>query len=353
MNKGGTLKKRLPVLWFGVCVLVFSCASTGGGGVSVPLDQAIQTAAGAIDGGLEKGVKIAALNFSSPSEQLSGYVLDELSGHLVNARNLVVVDRTELDLLRQEEQFQMSGEVSDESALSIGQKLGAQFIVSGGLSSMGNAYRFRIRVLNVETAAVEAFSASDLSAKEEKLVYLLAGARPAAETASVPQSPRSAPAKKYQIGDTGPAGGIVFFDKGVYESGWRYLEAAPQDFPAVQWGAYGTVVGGTDTGIGSGKGNTELIVQKLKKLGEQGRAAQLCAALDAGGYTDWFLPSRDELNLMYQNLKKKKLGGFLNGWYWSSSENSYYYAWYQSFSDGSQSNYDKDNPDSVRAVRAF
>ncbi|MDR1895007.1 MAG: hypothetical protein LBQ61_10050, partial [Spirochaetales bacterium] len=70
-------------------MLFFSCASTGGGGVSVPLDQAIRTAADTIEGGLQKGVKIAALNFGSPSEQLSAYVLDELSGHLVNGRNLV------------------------------------------------------------------------------------------------------------------------------------------------------------------------------------------------------------------------------------------------------------------------
>jgi hypothetical protein len=72
------------------------------------------------------------------------------------------------------------------------------------------------------------------------------------------------------------------------------------------------------------------------------------------GYDDWFLPSKDELNLMYQNLKQKGLGEFSSSWYWSSSEDGNYGAWNQHFSDGSQGYITKDNTSlSVRAVRAF
>jgi hypothetical protein len=153
----------------------------------------------------------------------------------------------------------------------------------------------------------------------------------------------------YAVGDTGPGGGLVFYDKGNSGGGWRYLEAAPAsaEFTA-QWGLYGTTVSGTNTGIGTGKRNTEIVA------GRGGTAAQRCAALNTGGYRDWFLPSKDELNLMYTNLKVKGLGGFSGNYYWSSSEtNSNLFAWNQYFSDGSQDYSYKNKAISVRAVRAF
>jgi curli biogenesis system outer membrane secretion channel CsgG len=159
---------------------VVSCA-TGGNSPqrAVSLDQAIQAAAEIIENDVQAGMRIALLNFSSSSEPFSAYVLEELSTRLVNGRKLVVVDRRELDLIRQEENFQMSGEVSDESAQAIGKKLGAQLIVSGSLTSMGHLYRFRIRTLNVETAAVEAASSADIGAGDPRVSYLLYGAQSA------------------------------------------------------------------------------------------------------------------------------------------------------------------------------
>jgi hypothetical protein len=161
--------------------------------------------------------------------------------------------------------------------------------------------------------------------------------------------------KEYKLGDTGPAGGLIFYDKGESSYGWRYLEAAPVDteFTYVEWGAY-EHVDGTYTVIGSGKQNTQVI-------GEKGPAAQLCDSLVKNGYKDWFLPSKDELNLMYENLVTRGLGGFSDDMYWSSSEstNNYYCAWRQWFSTGEQ-NYqydfgarDKSSALSARAVRAF
>jgi TolB-like protein len=158
---------------------------------TILLDQAIQTAANDIENSVDNGVKIAVLNFSSPSEQFSGYVLDELSINLVNGKKLTVVDRKELDLIRREENFQLSGEVSDESAQSIGKKLGAQMIVSGSLDAMGRTYRFRIKTLNVETAAIEVFSSFDVNTREEKIVYLLAGKKPSSKVNNTPQSAKA------------------------------------------------------------------------------------------------------------------------------------------------------------------
>jgi len=167
-------------------------------------------------------------------------------------------------------------------------------------------------------------------------------------------------AQTYKIGDTGPAGGIVFYDKGTVSDGWRYLEAAPaeKEFTGV-WGTGGFAEGtegmfkGTKTAIGSGKQNTQLIVAGVKA---KDNAAQRCSKLKISKYTDWFLPSKDELDLMYKNLKKKGLGGFKDENCWSSSEdadNSQSNAWAQSFSDGSRFSSPKGRPCRIRAVRAF
>jgi len=158
---------------------------------TVLLDQAIQTAAENILNNVESGKKIAVLNFNSPSENFSAYVLEELSNHLVNRKKFVVVDRRELDVIRIEEKFQLSGDVSDESAQAIGKKLGAQLVVSGSLTKIGETYRFRTKVLNVESAAIEASSSSNINAKENKVVSLLANTQvpmPQAQIQTVPTS---------------------------------------------------------------------------------------------------------------------------------------------------------------------
>ena len=153
----------------------------------------------------------------------------------------------------------------------------------------------------------------------------------------------------YSIGDTGPAGGFVFYDKGSYSDGWRYMEAAPSDqSTGIGWGGDGITVGGTGTGIGSGKSNTESIVTQL---GSGNYAAQLCSDFELGDYDDWFLPSKDELNELY--TQKDTVGGFASLVYWSSSEHSPYAAWGLYFLSGYQSAYGKSDDEYVRAVRAF
>jgi uncharacterized repeat protein (TIGR02543 family) len=157
--------------------------------------------------------------------------------------------------------------------------------------------------------------------------------------------------RDYVIGDTGPAGGVVFYDKGSYSSGWRYMEAAPSDqSTSIVWrnGGYITT-GATARGIGSGSTNTATIVSVQ---GAGSYAASLCANLVLGGYNDWFLPSMDELDQMY--LNRAAIGGFASDWYWSSSEYPYSgNAWGQHFDDGSQYTNLKDENSYVRAIRAF
>jgi hypothetical protein len=163
------------------------------------------------------------------------------------------------------------------------------------------------------------------------------------------------PPLTYTIGDTGPAGGWIFYDKGISSDGWRYLEAAPAstEWTDKQWGSYGTLIGGTGTDIGAGKSNTNIIVTWLNSHSETDRAAQLCDALLYGSYYDWFLPSKDELNLMHENLYLEGVGGFADDAYWSSSEFTAFSAWGQYFYDGFQGSYLEYLAYRVRAVRAF
>jgi hypothetical protein len=176
------------------------------------------------------------------------------------------------------------------------------------------------------------------------------------QPAAPPVQPAPSPAKVYNIGDIGPAGGWIFYDKGSFSDGWRYLEAAPRDIDGeIVWGLLSKTVSATGTAVGSGKRNTQLILEALGREGETGKAAQLCAAFEEGGFKDWFLPSKDELDLMYKNLKSRGLGSFNSsfGWYWSSSERNSLLAWEQMFSDGNQYDVYKTDARSVRAVRAF
>ena len=162
------------------------------------------------------------------------------------------------------------------------------------------------------------------------------------------------------IGDT-YQGGIIFY----LDSNGGGLIAAPTDqSTGAQWGCYGTTISGAyGTTIGTGAQNT-IDIDSLCTTA--GTAADICANLTLGGYSDWFLPSKDELNLIWTNLADSdgdgsnngpsdpnNLGGFANYIYWSSTNYVQDGAWVQSFINGYQHLNLKDVNDYVRAVRAF
>ena len=156
------------------------------------------------------------------------------------------------------------------------------------------------------------------------------------------------------IGDT-HQGGIIFYLDG---SGCHGLVAAPSDqSTGIQWynGNY-IDIRAYGSGLFEGKYNTAMI---YNTQGGASSAAAICGNLSLGGYNDWYLPSIEELNKMYQNIGQGNtlglgnVGNFANNVYWSSTEYDKYYAWEQFFGDGTQYYPNKDYTDNVRAVRAF
>ena len=143
-------------------------------------------------------------------------------------------------------------------------------------------------------------------------------------------------------------GGIIFYIDGTGQHG---LISATIDQGTAPWGCNGTYIYGTSTSIGSGQANTTAIINGCSTLGI---AARLCDDLALNGYNDWFLPSRDELDLMCQ--QKNIIGGFVGWYYWSSSDYNTSEAYLIYFPTCFQMTYSKNgsqNPDVVRAVRAF
>ena len=128
------------------------------------------------------------------------------------------------------------------------------------------------------------------------------------------------------------------------------LIAAPSDQGNAEWGCLGTPISGADgIAIGTGAQNT---IDIMNGCSTAGIAARLCGDLVFGGYSDWYLPSKDELNKLYIN--RLAIGGFEIYTYFSSTEYDNSNAWSHYFDEGSQFSDGKNfNGRFVRAVRSF
>jgi hypothetical protein len=162
------------------------------------------------------------------------------------------------------------------------------------------------------------------------------------------------------IGGTGPGGGIVFY---IDSTGFRGFEAAPVDLLPTVWGCEGTpIMGAEGLSIGTGKSNT---VDILAGCDDSYIAANLANGYILGDVDDWFLPSKDTLKTMYDNIgggSGVSIGYFESSEYWSSSQISETNAWAVNFNDGTPVNSIKEGDGSfwnpaaifqIRPVRAF
>lgn len=192
---------------------------------------------------------------------------------------------------------------------------------------------------------------------------------------------------EYKIGDIGPSGGYIFYDcdadntadggAGVdglksSECNWRFLEAAREDLDDFYGFGYyrdesgANIMVGTKTEVGTGKENTEALVKAMGKTAyveSSGNSKAIYAAKACDRYSvtygkivydDWFLPSRDELYLMYLNLNLDGVGAFAeDDYYWSSSEFNREYSYDENFIDGIMSVYNRDFRGYIRPIRSF
>ena len=167
----------------------------------------------------------------------------------------------------------------------------------------------------------------------------------------IPLGGDDAPASiEYAIGDSGPAGGIVFH---VTNGGLNGLEAAPVDQATAPWNCFGTDVASVDNIAiaGTPDSNSGAVNSPLIAVACGGAAAVAAVYIWPNGQADGFLPNKEELNSLY--AQRNVVGSFASFNYWSSSENNSFFAWLQLFVNGLQYDLSKINTLGVRAVRAF
>jgi hypothetical protein len=156
-------------------------------------------------------------------------------------------------------------------------------------------------------------------------------------------------------------GGVIAYilqpgDPGYIAGETHGLIAAPSDqSTGIPWGCYGTLIVGTSTALGTGAANTAIVSSACGA----GTAARLCADLILNGYSDWYLPSKEELNILY--LNRNVIGGFhfgaaigWDGHYWSSSEENSIGVYFVDFNAGtSYGSANKTYSFCVRPIRSF
>lgn len=280
-----------------------------------------------------------------------------------------VADRDSFDKIKAQQNFQLSDWSSNDKVAKLGEALNANVVVTGQMMKFRMQVMFIVQILDVNTTKI-------ISSADERVgdVDELFGKFPAMcrELTKNIAKPQNAAAVNYDIGDFGPGGGYVFYysEAGfpVYDSDnsspviCHYLECSPVELGSITWCPCGNKKWcniNTMDGVGAGKLNTAHIVNYTheKSLIPSNCAAYACSRYFTGTTKEgeWYLPSKLELDLIYENLRKsEKIVS--DAWHWSSSQGNDNIALDQRFSDGYQGyshGSDKFNSCVVRAVRAF
>ena len=325
-------------------------------------------------------------------EQNDANVLFEVfTNEIAGTGKFKVVDRTKVDFIKKQHEFQNSDWSNDEKVAKLGNALNANIVVTGQLMPFKDKIVVSFRMLDVNTmeivtsATARVSDTSKFFDKIPEIVKKLTGEIKSISTTSNITTSKTESSSvstnvstsknttTYNIGDDGPGGGIIFYHSevgfDVYEPDGsvrkcHYLEVSKLNLGYISWCSqkdYKTSCCDVVTygGLGYGKENTYKIIKSTHRSGTITK--ENCAALVCYSYStattkagDWFLPSKDELNLLYENLRNVVLIGCTGRepWLWSSSTNGKY-VWVQKFINGETNDFFKDYEEHVRAVRAF
>jgi tetratricopeptide (TPR) repeat protein len=211
--------KRTMVLLTLLAALAACVTTDGGGGDALSLDDAIAASAADIAGKLPPGTRVAIAAFESPHGNLSGYIMDEVTGALVDG-SLEVADRNNLEYVYRELNYQMTGDVSDEEAVGIGRFLGARYVITGQLMDLGDRCRYRLNGINVETARHESSTRLDVRNDRafQRMSAALQKAAPVVRTAG------------YGAAGAAPRTAGTFLDRGIMYAGRGEYDLAIADF---------------------------------------------------------------------------------------------------------------------------
>ena len=142
---------------------------------AVEIEAALAETAEQFSKTIKTGSTIAIIGISSGTEEMSDFMLDELTVNFVRLRKLKVADRANLAAIKKEMNFQLSGEVGDDSIQQIGAMAGAQTVIRGTLKPFGESYLLVIHALNVTTAAVEDIYRAKIDANGTAVLLLSGG----------------------------------------------------------------------------------------------------------------------------------------------------------------------------------
>ncbi|MCL2196381.1 MAG: DUF1566 domain-containing protein [Treponema sp.] len=238
-----------------------------------------------------------------------------VESRMVTAGKFYIVTRNDIDRLLVEQKI-MASEISSTENREKLQIRNINYIVTGDIDVIGNDYSVTIRMLNVINGQIphsvnNRVNSQDIHNGINLIMTRFLSGITVEDDRILPLNQNN---RTYKIGDTGPGGGIIFFVEG----------------------------------------NSYMEVSRL--LGDYlwNDAVTTSSNFRGGGYNDWYLPSRSELNLIYQNLQRTGIANLGIQTYWSSTRGeSNNTAWYQFNISGAQFEGKLNTAYSVRAIRAF
>ncbi|MDR1149751.1 MAG: DUF1566 domain-containing protein [Spirochaetaceae bacterium] len=345
--------------------------------------------------GQQPRVAITPFTVTSGNAESDAGTIAEIFGLELQAKNVVrVYTRGNIATVMSENRFQMSDLSSDEKTASIGKAANADWVVRGQVQKLGEVIVVTATLLDVNTLEIMGGAPMYLNTIEEAATKMNtfittitqritggggAGTAQGRQGGGVNTPGAQAPGIGIEVSTR--VGGTLYFEDEELTVLW---DNDTYTIPIERPGTYTvkielasgasmvrtvtittrgvtkltfTRLGIGDLGPGGGiiffaEGREYMEVSRI--LGEHTWSSALTTARNhrGGGYSDWRLPTKDELNLIYQNLRAQNIGNLGDTWHWSSSEGSSY-AWAQYFSNGRQGDYGKASTVSVRAVRAF